>query len=222
MAKMAKTIFLGYESAKDYFPGKNTILSGNPVSDKLFEGNREKVIKDLQLDPEKPILLVMGGSQGARQINDCIYPNLEALQNWNIIHLTGKGELPKLFKHPHYHAYEYVTNEYANFLNTADLVISRAGGNSLAEIEALQKTALLIPLPLPAAAGDHQRKNALEMLKKHPRWQMLYGEEVTPEKVLESINTLHKNRKIAKKTEKHTEKPQNIVIRELKKIISEE
>lgn len=179
------------------------IFTGNPVSPKLFEGSRERGLAKLGFDPHRKTILVMGGSQGAQQINELIWEILPKLieDGWQVVHLTGAGKglkgtngtegteenpsHPLSPPYPSYRSFEYVTTDYPDFLMAADLVISRAGGNSLAEIEALGKRAILIPLPLPAAAGDHQRKNAEEMLKKHPDWQVLANPK--SEALLESV-----------------------------------
>lgn len=184
MGRMATKILLGYESAKPYFNASKAVFTGNPVSPKLFEGSRERALAKLGFDPHRKTILVMGGSQGAQQINELIEQILpELVKEWQVIHLTGKGK--KAENTSSYAIFEYVTGDYPDFLMAGDLVISRAGGNSLAEIEALGKTAILIPLPLPAAAGDHQRKNAEEMLKKHSDWQVLTNPK--SEELLESV-----------------------------------
>ncbi len=175
IAKLADKILLGYDSAAEYLPKEKTLFVGNPISPKLFLGSREKALKQLGFNSEKPILMVMGGSQGARQINQLIEQILpQLLENWQIIHLTGKRDNEELDKDlRNYKAFEYVKEEYVDFLSAANLVITRGGGNSLAEIAALNKTAIVIPLPLPIAAGDHQRKNAEEMLKTRLDWKIL-------------------------------------------------
>lgn len=209
IGRLAKKILLGYESAREYFESSHSphpiplpkgegvpsaspphssssrvVFTGNPVSPRLFEGSRERALTKLGFSADRKTILVMGGSQGAQQINELMGQILpELVKEWQVIHLTGKGKKPE--NSPHYAAFEYVTTDYPDFLTAADLVVSRAGGNSLAEIEALGKIAILIPLPLPAAAGDHQRKNAEEMLKKHSNWQMLINPE--PELLLEGI-----------------------------------
>jgi len=195
IGKMAKKILLGYESAKHHFDAGKTIHTGNPVAPSLFEGSKETALKKLGFSPEKKTLLVMGGSQGAKQINELVWEILpELVKEFQVIHLTGKSKLSDssvgLGMTNNYRAFEYVTTDYADYLAAADLVISRSGGNSLAEIAALGKPAILIPLPLPAAAGDHQRKNALEMQKKNPNWVILEGEKATAGNLLEAIRDI--------------------------------
>jgi len=237
IGKMATRIFLGFESAGSYFDAKKVVYTGNPVSPALFEGSRERALKKLGFSTEKKVMLVMGGSQGAQQVNELVWAILPQLveDGWQIIHLTGRGKgsygmygqygteekdafpptIPSNPTNPPYRAFDYVTTDYPDFLAAADLVISRAGGNSLAEIEALGKPALLIPLPLPAAAGDHQRKNAEEMLKKHPNWKMLLNPE--PALLLESIRTVSSDGKAFSKPDVL---PQETILKHVDQVLS--
>jgi|CXWL01.1.fsa_nt_gi UDP-N-acetylglucosamine--N-acetylmuramyl-(pentapeptide) pyrophosphoryl-undecaprenol N-acetylglucosamine transferase len=214
IGRMANKVLLGYESAQPYFKPGKTIHTGNPVSPALFEGSRDRALKKLGFSPDRKTILVMGGSQGAEQINELVWEILpELVKEWQVVHLTGRGKNP-IFVIPstaeesltrkglrdlstsvemtkNYRAIEYVTTDYPDFLTLGDIVISRAGGNSLAEIAALGKPAILIPLPLPAAAGDHQRKNALEMQRKHTDWVVLNGKDTTSENLLETIRKMN-------------------------------
>ncbi len=171
IGRMAKKVLLGYESAAEYFNPNKVVVTGNPVSPKLLEGSRERGLKKLGFDPNKKTILFMGGSQGAEEINGLVAEILpQLLKEWQVVHLTGGGGKPATSnQQPAYRPFSYVTTDYADFLASADLVVSRAGGNSIAEIEALGKKAILIPLPLPAAAGDHQRKNAVEVARRAVR-----------------------------------------------------
>jgi UDP-N-acetylglucosamine--N-acetylmuramyl-(pentapeptide) pyrophosphoryl-undecaprenol N-acetylglucosamine transferase len=181
IAKVAEKIFLGYQSAAEYLPKGKTHFVGNPISKKLFKGSRERALKSLGFGLDKPVLMVMGGSQGAKQINELVWRILPELsEEWQIVHLTGKGDVKMKMKEGDedlrgYRHFEYVKDEYIDYLTAADLMITRGGGNSLAEIAALDNPAIVIPLPLPAAAGDHQRKNAEEMCKNRSDWQNLYN-----------------------------------------------
>lgn len=195
IGRVADKIFLGFESAQSHFDLQKVHFTGNPVSPALFEGSRERALEKLGFRPERKTLLVMGGSQGAQQINELIWEILPEVieEGWQVVHLTGRGKgRDTNARNPgvehFYRPFEYVKDDYEDFLNAADLVISRAGGNSLAEIAALNKPAVLIPLPLPAAAGDHQRKNALEMAKRRSDWCIL--ENPSAQELLETIRLL--------------------------------
>lgn len=206
ISKVAEKIFLGYQSAAGYFPEKKTQYVGNPISKKLFQGSRERALKTLGFIPEKPLLMVMGGSQGAKQINELIWQILpELAEEWQIVHLTGQGPIAKGQGLKNYKSFEYVKDEYVDFLTAADLMITRGGGNSLAEIAALGKPAIVIPLPLPAAAGDHQRKNADEMCKNRLDWQNLYNPTHT-----ELLKALQKAKTQLKKGDNTSQMPEKL------------
>lgn len=193
IARMADKILLGYETAKSYFDASKAIYVGNPVSPHLFAGNRIRALEKLKFDPEKKTLLFMGGSQGARQINDLLGEILyELTKKYQVIHLAGEDKL-KGRDNPNYRGFEYVTEDYADFLAAVDLIITRGGGNSLAEISALGKKAIVIPLL--SAAGDHQSKNAQEMARKniHLGWQVLGDKELNSAELLESIEKTMSN-----------------------------
>jgi UDP-N-acetylglucosamine--N-acetylmuramyl-(pentapeptide) pyrophosphoryl-undecaprenol N-acetylglucosamine transferase len=107
-------------------------------------------------DGGKPLLLIMGGSLGSRNLNAAVRAALPALSaRYRIAHLCGKGGLdPALEGRPGYRQLEYVSAEMPHVLAAADLILSRAGSNAIFEFLALQKPHLLIPLPLSASRGD--------------------------------------------------------------------
>lgn len=177
--KWAKKIELGWETAKNYFPGKNIAIVGIPLRNDLFKNpalsQRDAKI-DMECDPHEPTVLVIGGSQGSERINAFILKNLPFfLPYFQIIHQTGPSNYreymenyaltqktlsPKLRKR--YHPYAYFENTMATAYISADCVISRSG-SVIFEIAAFGKPSILIPFP--EAAGDHQRKNAYEYAK---------------------------------------------------------
>jgi UDP-N-acetylglucosamine--N-acetylmuramyl-(pentapeptide) pyrophosphoryl-undecaprenol N-acetylglucosamine transferase len=121
---------------------------GTPVRKVLFQGLAEQgyAICGLKPDPTRPVLLVMGGSQGAQAINDALSGIADSIfHKLNVVHLTGKGKATSLSS-PSYKQFEYVGNEMPHLLAMADLVISRAGANSIFELLYLQKPMILIPL----------------------------------------------------------------------------
>jgi len=186
IARFADKVCLGYSSAEPYFRPAQTVFTGNPVSPALFGTDRQQTLKKLKFSGKKPVLLAMGGSQGAKQINELMLEVLpELCARFHVIHLTGQGKMD--FEDQEYRPFEYVKDDYAAFLALADVVVTRAGGNSLAEIEALKKVAVMIPLPAEVAAGDHQLKNALEMLKRHPECILLEGEQLSSSELLKAV-----------------------------------
>jgi len=170
IARVAKTVMVGYKAALPAF-GEKGVFVGNPVSPELLAGSREEGLKRLRFTDEKPVLLAMGGSQGSAEINHLIWDLApELVKHWQVVHLTGKGKTREL-DFEGYKPIEYVSEGYEDLLAAADVVVCRGGGNSMAEVAALGKTAIIIPLL--SAAGDHQTKNAQEMVQRHQGWRML-------------------------------------------------
>jgi len=216
IGKVAKKIFLGFSTAESYFDPAKVIYTGNPISPALLAGSKERALKQLKFTADKPIILFMGGSQGAQQINELVGEILsELVKNFQVIHLTGKGKASEFSEETqNYVSFEYITNEYADFLNTADLIVTRGGGNSLTEVAALNKKAVIIPLL--SAAGDHQRKNALEMSKDRPAWQVLDEENLAAPDLLKAITELSKKEtKDESDRNKDREQAEELIIAEM-------
>lgn len=142
-----------------------TRFTGPPIRDGLFRGDRSRGLLFANLDGARPVLLVVGGSLGAKAINETIWATLDELTGrFDIVHICGPGQIQAKFSdHAHYRAFEFVRDEYADLLAAADFVVSRAGANALAELIALQKPHLVIPLTLAQSRGD-QIENAEEAL----------------------------------------------------------
>lgn len=156
--------------------GEKAILVGSPIRDDLFKGDAELAKKNAGFTDDKPVLLVMGGSIGSVKINTSLRRILpELLPSFNIIHLCGKNNLDEsLMDTPGYKQYEYVVDEMKDILNAADLIVSRAGANSIFEFLALKKPNLLIPLSMSSSRGD-QIENAASFLKNG--YSMVLSEE---------------------------------------------
>ncbi len=158
------------------------ITLGTPIRDEILQGNPTKIATKLHLDINKPTILVVGGSLGAKAINDCIVSCLGNLtKKYNIIHLTGKGKLPDI-KMNNYYPIEYVDN-IGDYYATASLVIARAGAGVITELQAIGVRSILIPLPESASRGD-QLENA-----KKSNFTVIRQEDLTPDLLLEKINT---------------------------------
>ena len=138
--------------------------------------------------------MVIGGSLGAVAVNNAVRAILpELLKDFQVIHLCGKGKLDSsLTDTKGYVQYEYIKDELADLFALADIVISRAGANAICEISALKKPNLLIPLSARASRGD-QILNA-RSFEKLGYSMVLEEEEITNQKLLESIQTLYQNR----------------------------
>lgn len=198
LAKQAKKICVAYEGMERFFDKDKIILTGNPVRQGLLNPTttREEAIASFGLNPEKRTVLILGGSLGARTINQCIMNDLDKVKNSGVqfIWQTGKiyieearaavaraGELPML------HVTDFIS-DMAIAYSAADLVISRAGAGSISEFCLLQKPVILVPSP--NVAEDHQTKNALALVNKNAA---LYvkdadAQDLLLDKAIETVN----------------------------------
>jgi UDP-N-acetylglucosamine--N-acetylmuramyl-(pentapeptide) pyrophosphoryl-undecaprenol N-acetylglucosamine transferase len=198
LAKQAKKICVAYEGMERFFEKDKIILTGNPVRQGLLNStqSREEAIYSFGLDPSKRTILILGGSLGARTINQCLMSNLDKVKDSEVqfIWQTGKiyieeareavaqaGNLPML----------YVTDfisDMATAYSAADLVISRAGAGSISEFCLLQKPVILVPSP--NVAEDHQTKNALALVDKNAAIYVKDADakEKLIDKAIESVN----------------------------------
>ena len=198
LAKQAKKICVAYEGMERFFEKDKIILTGNPIRQGLRNHNmtREEAISSFGLNPNKQTILILGGSLGARTINQCLIDNLDRIKSSDVqfIWQTGKiyieeaqiakaktGELPML----------YVTDfisDMATAYSAADLVISRAGAGSISEFCLLQKPVILVPSP--NVAEDHQTKNALALVNKNAALYVkdLEAKELLLTKAIEAVN----------------------------------
>lgn len=171
LSKFAKEIFVSFPVKKnERLPLNKMIMTGNPVRSELFEGNFEKAKECFNLSGEKPVVLIMGGSQGAQRINDMLLEILPALlAEFEIIHQCGEKNLKqvqseaKIMISPEMEKYYHLSpflkeHELKSAYAASQVIASRAGANTIFEIAALGKPSILIPLR--ESAQNHQQKNA--------------------------------------------------------------
>ena len=173
-ARFAEKICVSFEESRKHFEkfSEKVVVTGNPVREGVGAGSKERGLGFVELNGDKPVVLVMGGSQGAAQINELIRGCAdELLKKFDIVHLCGVGKTNDSLKKEGYVQFEYLDKEMADVYELADLVVSRGGANSLAEIAFLGKKALIIPLGEEASRGD-QIKNA-EVFAKKCGWKIL-------------------------------------------------
>jgi len=182
-----------FPEAVKHCKGKG-VYTGTPLRPEIFSGSREKGRKFFGLDDTKPVIMVVGGSSGARAINEAVVAALPQLtQNFQILHLCGKGNLNATLEGtPGYVQCEYLNNEMADAYACADILISRAGSNALCEILALKKPALLIPYPMGASRGD-QIMNA-ESFEKRGFSHVLDQDKMTPDALVSAVIRLYHDR----------------------------
>ena len=191
----ADKVCCSFPETLKYLPEGKAVLSGSPIRQELLTGERGKALELLHWDnSSKPTLLVIGGSQGSVAINNALRSDLdELLKEFRIIHLCGKGNLdPSLEGREGYVQFEYIQDELKDLFALADLVLSRAGANSICELLALRKPNLLIPLSAAASRGD-QILNA-DSYKKQGYSMVLKEEDLTPESLLSALRQLNADR----------------------------
>jgi len=171
IAPYAKAVSVSFSDAKKFLKSQNIIVNGNPIRSSLIDINKNEACGLLNLNPSKKTILVMGGSQGARSINDAVMHLAKKLvvdNNFQIIHQTGIKNYDKYIEDltkiwPEYLNYsEYVIRPYFDNMAVpyavADLAIARSGSLSISELNLTGLPSILIPYPY--AAADHQRFNA--------------------------------------------------------------
>ncbi|MFH0820842.1 MAG: glycosyltransferase, partial [Candidatus Peregrinibacteria bacterium] len=155
-ARLATRVLLGFPGSMAL--SKKVEVVGNPVRPFITEGSKEQGYALTGFTPDRPVLLVWGGSQGAQEINEMLVQNFSALKAvFQIIHVTGVGKKTGL-SNPAYREFEYLKETLPHVYAITDLVLGRAGANSLAEVAYLQKPHVM--LPLKSAANHHQEINA--------------------------------------------------------------
>jgi UDP-N-acetylglucosamine--N-acetylmuramyl-(pentapeptide) pyrophosphoryl-undecaprenol N-acetylglucosamine transferase len=187
----AKVICLTFPESKKYFKNqKKWVVTGTPLREELFLGDANKGRALCRFSAAKKIILVYGGGLGANAINKAVRDLLpKLLVDYQVVHLCGKGKLDSHFDNlSGYIQFEYLHDELPDVMACADLVISRAGANSLYELLALQKLHILIPLSTAGSRGD-QIDNA-KYFASLGLSQVIFEEELTPEKLLEKIHWL--------------------------------
>lgn len=179
-----------------HIPKEKAVLTGIPIRDSLLQGDRNQGWKLCSFDAKKPVVLVIGGSQGSETINNAIRSVLhELLQNYQVCHICGKNNVKGEFNGiGGYKQFEYVNEELPHLFAIADIVVSRSGATAIFEILALRKPSLLIPLSKASSRGD-QLLNA-ESFKRQGYSHILLEEELDGKTLCKSINEVYKNRLI--------------------------
>ncbi len=170
LARVADMVAVTFEETRPLL-GREVVLTGNPVRREILEADRRKGCEAFHLDSRKVTMLVFGGSQGAHQVNRAVAEALPHLGEWQdrlqIVHATGERDRGGMEEA--YRAWKGEARvlpfiqDMASAYAAADLVVSRAGATTIAELTALGKPALLIPYPF--ATNDHQRVNAEEVVR---------------------------------------------------------
>lgn len=190
----ASKVCCNFPETVPHLPAGKAVVTGSPIRAELRCGNRLAALKFCGFTPDKPVLLIIGGSQGSVAVNNAIRGILpRLLEKFQVIHLCGKGNLDEsLNGTAGYAQFEYIKQELADLFALADIVVSRAGANAICELLELRKPTLLIPLSAAASRGD-QILNA-ESFRKQGFSEVLQEEELTPDLLFDTILHLFENR----------------------------
>ena len=191
----AKWVCCNFPETLKYLPGEKAVLTGSPIREELLQGDRLAGLQYTNLSAAKPIILVIGGSLGSVKVNGAVRSILpKLLEQFQVIHICGKGNLDEsLIGTCGYVQYEYVDSPLRHLFAAADLIVSRAGANSICEILALRKPNVLIPLSAAASRGD-QILNANSFAKQGYS-TVLEEEQVTDSTLFEAIHNTYENRR---------------------------
>lgn len=192
----AAKVCCNFPETLKFLPADKAVLTGSPIRKELLQGDRLSGLSYTHLGADKPVILIIGGSLGSVTVNQAvrrILPRL--LADYQVIHICGKGNLDEnLIGKAGYVQYEYVDTPLKHLFAAADIVISRAGANSICELLALRKPNLLIPLSAAASRGD-QILNANSFAKQGFS-KVLEEEALNDETLYQTIDDLYKNRKL--------------------------
>jgi UDP-N-acetylglucosamine--N-acetylmuramyl-(pentapeptide) pyrophosphoryl-undecaprenol N-acetylglucosamine transferase len=199
MSRFVDVVATSFPGGEKAFPSaKRVIYTGNPIRRRMIGSLKDSGLEALTLEKDKKTVLIFGGSQGAQKINESV---IEAYQNFKdielqIIHITGKDHFNevcdrmkrqvKTTDKVRYQAHPYLNN-ISDAYAAADLVVSRAGATTLAELTALGVPSILVPYPY--ATGDHQLKNA-QSLENHGAAKIILNSDIDGNKLFEAVNSI--------------------------------
>ncbi len=182
LAGFSKRIFISFESSASFFNNRSTVLSGNPVRGGLVAADKNQATEYFKLRPDRKTVLFLGGTQGAKPINDLVMASLvELTREFQVIHQTGERNLDEIVREAekvksegggdygryvqeNYRAYGFLNEEdLRNAYAMADVIVARAGANFIFEISSIGRPAIVIPYEY--SAGGHQKANAAEFAR---------------------------------------------------------
>lgn len=189
----SRLLCVNFKETERYLPksvAKNQVrVTGSPLRAGLRHTDGQRGRDFLGFNESHPILLVVGGSLGARVLNEAIWQNLTSLTDrYQVVHMVGAGNRQPDLDSGRYRQFEYLGAEYGDVLAAADLVISRAGANSLFELLTFRKPHLLVPLSAAASRGD-QLVNA-RIMAEAGMSLVIQESALTPEALLEGLESL--------------------------------
>ena len=153
---IAKKVCCNFPETIQSLPAEKAVLTGSPIRAELGKGSKERGLELCGFHASKPVIMVIGGSLGAEAINKTVRDALpQLLEDFQVVHICGKDKVDNLMLNIEgYKQFEYLKSELKDIFAMADIVISRAGANSICELLALKKPNLLIPLSAHSSRGD--------------------------------------------------------------------
>ncbi len=191
---VAKKICCNFPETYKMLPEEKAVLTGTPIRAELAQGNKLAGLEMCGFTANKPVIMVIGGSLGAMNVNKAVRDALpKLLEKYQVVHLCGKDKLDNLLlTTPGYKQFEYLKTELKDIFAMADIVISRAGANAICELLALRKPNILIPLPASSSRGD-QLLNAASF-ESQGFSIVLHEDDLTTTLLVDKVDELYENR----------------------------
>ncbi|MBP3604116.1 MAG: undecaprenyldiphospho-muramoylpentapeptide beta-N-acetylglucosaminyltransferase [Lachnospiraceae bacterium] len=190
----AEKICCNFPETVSMLPAEKAVLTGSPIREELAKGDKLAALDMCGFTANKPVILVIGGSLGAASVNTAVREALPTLlQDFQVVHICGKEKIDNMLLHTEgYIQFEYVKAELKDLFALADVVISRAGANSICELLALKKPNLLVPLSAKSSRGD-QILNA-KSFESQGFSLVIDDDDLSPTLLAEKVTELYFNR----------------------------
>ena len=191
---VAEKVCCNFPETMKNIPADKAVLTGSPIRAELAEGSKLAGLNMCGFTANKPVIMVIGGSLGAANVNKAVRDALpKLLEDFQVVHLCGKDKIDNLLLNtPGYKQFEYIKAELKDIFAMADIVVSRAGANAICELLALKKPNLLIPLSAGASRGD-QILNARSF--EAQGFSMVIDEDyLSPGLLIEKVHALYCSR----------------------------
>lgn len=191
---VATRVCCNFPETLQNLPADKAVLTGSPIRSELAQGNKLAGLDLCGFTANKPVIMVIGGSLGAANVNKAVREALpKLLEDFQVVHLCGKGKMDNLLLNtPGYKQFEYIKTELKDLFAMADVVISRAGANAICELLALKKPNILIPLPAASSRGD-QLLNA-KSFEAQGFSMVIDEDDLTTDLLVDKVHELYFNR----------------------------
>lgn len=191
---VARKVCCNFPETFQMLPEKKAVLTGSPIRKELSQGSKIAGLDLCGFTANKPVIMVIGGSLGAANVNKAVREALpRLLEDFQVVHLCGKDKLDTSLENTSgYKQFEYIKTELKDLFAMADMVISRAGANAICELLALKKPNILIPLPAASSRGD-QLLNAASF-EAQGFSLVLQENDITTDLLVEKVHALYFSR----------------------------